>query len=223
MNIFNISKEVLFEHDGKGKKKFQIGHSRQSKQAQQQQPPQPPQISSPTSSSSLTPTHINVPEGDIDFTAESSLSLVDAGATGAFIQGLEDEFYEVRSSAIDSMCELSVRNNEFAQKNIDFLVDIFTDEIEAVRINSINSLRKIGRIVIIKEEQALLINLQKYPRDLYSIFECLAKIGSKNQFTEFIVEELLRIDPRFAKDTTNASSQLSSSSKSNRIKDSLNY
>ncbi|EGG23280.1 HEAT repeat-containing protein [Cavenderia fasciculata] len=246
--IQTLSKEILFDHDNKGRKKFQIGHSRYSNagknQKQQQQ-----QVLSPLQQQLQQQQHqqqqqqqyttIQVPEGDIDFMAstDSSLSLVDAGATGAFIQGLEDEFYEVRSSAIDSMCELSLRNNEFAQKNIDFLVDIFTDEIESVRINSINSLRKIGKTITIKEDQlhiilasldnssqaerqaihrllttihltnfsclhatvqALLVNLQKYPRDMYSIFECLYKVATKNQFTEFIAEDLLRIDSKFA-------------------------
>ncbi|GAM27453.1 hypothetical protein SAMD00019534_106290 [Acytostelium subglobosum LB1] len=235
--IQTLSKEILFDYDNKGRKKFQIGHSRYSKQNQQQQQQQ--QQPQQQGNNNNNYTHIAVPEGDIDFmsSTESSMSLVDSGATGAFIQGLEDEFYEVRSSAIDSMCELSVRNNEFAQKNIDFLVDIFTDEIESVRINSINSLRKIGHMVTIKEEQlhvilaslensssaerqavhrlltsihvsnfsclhatvqALLINLQKYPRDLYSIFECLSKLGSKNTSTEFIVEDLLKLDNKFA-------------------------
>eukprot|EP01132_Coremiostelium_polycephalum_P007935 gene7935-9761_t len=229
--IQTLSKEVI---KWGGKKHYQIGHSRISRQLQQQQQQQQQQHQQQQQQQQITTT----PEGDLDVIGSSeSQNLLESGVIGAFIQGLEDEFYEVRSSAIDSMCELSVRNNEFAQKNIEFLVDIFNDEIESVRINSIHSLRKIGNSVTIKEEQlhvilanlesssyeerhslhrllsvihlsnfsclhatiqALLVNLQKYNRDIHSIFECLSKIGSKNQFTEFIVEDLLRVDPKFA-------------------------
>ncbi|KYQ94478.1 HEAT repeat-containing protein [Tieghemostelium lacteum] len=227
--IQTLSKEVLVYGT---KKVFQIGHSRQRQSNQNNH-----NNNNNNNNGTNSPhTHIGTPEGDLDMGNES-LNILESGVIGAFIQGLEDEYYEVRSSAIDSMCELSVRNNEFAQKNIDFLVDIFNDEIESVRINSINSLRKIGQSVTIKEEQlhvilanlesssheerhalhklltninlpnfsclhatiqALLMNLSKYPRDVFSVFECLCKIGSKNIFTEFIVDDLLRIDPKFA-------------------------
>lgn len=73
--------------------------------------------------------------------------LIESSAHGAFIHGLEDEYMEVRASTVDSICELSLRSEEFALESIEFMVDMFNDEIDAVRVNSLNSLRKIGNIV----------------------------------------------------------------------------
>lgn len=42
---------------------------------------------------------IATPEGDQDVTAQT-VKLLDSGACGAFVHGLEDEFQEVRSAAI---------------------------------------------------------------------------------------------------------------------------
>lgn len=75
------------------------------------------------------------------------------GACGAFVRGLEDEFMEVRSAAVDSLCELANQNPAFAATSCDFLVDMFNDEIESVRLNSIYSLIKICEQVDLREEQ----------------------------------------------------------------------
>ena len=75
------------------------------------------------------------------------------GACGAFVRGLEDEFKEVRSAAVDSLCELANQNPAFAAMSCDFLVDMFNDEIESIRLNSINSLIKICQHVDLREEQ----------------------------------------------------------------------
>ena len=48
---------------------------------------------------------------------------------GAFVHGLEDEFSQVRTAAVDSICELSLKDDIFANKAVDFLVDMFNDEI----------------------------------------------------------------------------------------------
>lgn len=56
-----------------------------------------------------------------------------AGACGAFVHGLEDEYLEVRSATVDSMCQLGTRHVPFAAQCVDFLVDMFNDEIQSVR------------------------------------------------------------------------------------------
>ena len=56
-----------------------------------------------------------------------------AGACGAFVHGLEDEFLEVRSAAVTSICQLGTRSTSFAAQCVDFLVDMFNDEIQTVR------------------------------------------------------------------------------------------
>ena len=45
------------------------------------------------------------------------------------------------------MCELSMHNESFANKSVEALVDMFNDEIDAVRVNSILSLRKMAKQV----------------------------------------------------------------------------
>ncbi|KAI9010804.1 armadillo-type protein [Phycomyces nitens] len=84
-----------------------------------------------------------VTDGNFD-ASSSEFRLLDSGACGAFVHGLEDEFQEVRSAAIDSICELCMYNDKLIRSAVDCLVDMFNDEIDRVRINAIQSLRKIG-------------------------------------------------------------------------------
>eukprot|EP00794_Sanderia_malayensis_P010994 gene10994-12157_t len=84
---------------------------------------------------------------------EMEVSLMNIGACGVFVRGLEDEFKEVRTAAVDSLCELANQNASFAAMSCDFLVDMFNDEIQGVRLNSINSLIKISEHVDLREEQ----------------------------------------------------------------------
>ncbi|KAF9904274.1 Integrator complex subunit 4 [Linnemannia zychae] len=86
---------------------------------------------------------IATPEGDQDVTAQQ-VRLLDSGAAGAFVHGLEDEYRDVRNAAINSICELCLHNPEFAVLALDYLVDMFMDEIDYVRLNALQSLCKIG-------------------------------------------------------------------------------
>ncbi|KAF9427087.1 Integrator complex subunit 4 [Podila epigama] len=89
---------------------------------------------------------IATPEGDQDVTAEH-VKLLDSGACGAFVHGLEDEFQEVRNAAITSICELCLHNPEFSLLAVDYLVDMFMDDIDHVRLNALTSLCKIANKV----------------------------------------------------------------------------
>eukprot|EP00039_Didymoeca_costata_P010875 m.147785 g.147785 ORF g.147785 m.147785 type:complete len:935 (+) comp14991_c0_seq4:316-3120(+) len=88
--------------------------------------------------------------GDMDV---ENVSLISSGACGAFVHGLEDEFYEVRQAAVTAICSLSQRSKALAEKALDFLADMFGDEIDAVRINAIRGMKAIAHQVIIREEQ----------------------------------------------------------------------
>lgn len=166
--------------------------------------------------------------------------LSDSGAAGAFIHGLEDEFFEVRMAAVDSVCELSLRSRHLASRALEYMVDMFNDEIEDVRVNSIQSVHKILSKVDLKEEQikmmqpileeanesirmamynlmaatkcpnaeclhetikSLLQNMNRYPEDRLSIYQCLKGLGVHHgQFVELLVEPLLgmlHVDLRF--------------------------
>eukprot|EP00053_Salpingoeca_punica_P010852 m.97070 g.97070 ORF g.97070 m.97070 type:complete len:889 (-) comp15509_c0_seq2:164-2830(-) len=89
------------------------------------------------------------PEGDEDV---RDMTLASSGACGAFVHGLEDEFFEVRKAAIDSICELGMRSEEMASSAVDFLVDMFNDEIDLVRIDAVGSLRKLSPFLVFREE-----------------------------------------------------------------------
>ncbi|XP_056644986.1 integrator complex subunit 4 [Diorhabda sublineata] len=82
-----------------------------------------------------------------------SISLMSSGACGAFVHGLEDEYLEVRSAAVESLCQLSITNPNFANMALDFLVDMFNDEIEDVRLKAIDSLRLISEHIILRDDQ----------------------------------------------------------------------
>lgn len=83
----------------------------------------------------------------------STVSLMASGACGALVHGLEDEFLEVRTAAVDSMCRLAISNPRFAVLSLDFLVDMFNDEIEGVRLQAIASLTAISQHITLREDQ----------------------------------------------------------------------
>jgi len=88
-----------------------------------------------------------------DLIAAETLSVISLGACGAFVHGLEDEFLEVRSAALDSICELASNSARYATLSMDFLVDMLNDEIEGIRLNAIFSLRKISRHIVFRDDQ----------------------------------------------------------------------
>ena len=63
----------------------------------------------------------------------------------------------MRNAAIDSLCELATQSSSFANQSQDFLVDMFNDEIEGVRLNAINSIRKIAHHISLREDQLEII------------------------------------------------------------------
>ncbi|KAL0167544.1 hypothetical protein M9458_035766, partial [Cirrhinus mrigala] len=83
----------------------------------------------------------------------SGVNLIDSGACGAFVHGLEDEMYEVRIAAVEALCSLAQSSPSFAEKCLDFLVDMFNDEIEEVRLQSIHVLRQISTHITLREDQ----------------------------------------------------------------------
>ncbi|XP_059171251.1 integrator complex subunit 4-like [Physella acuta] len=96
----------------------------------------------------------DAPKEDVD---PDSVNLLSIGACGAFVHGLEDEFLEVRNAALDSLCELASNSPEFSALSQDSIIDMFNDEIESVRLNAINSLRKISHHLLLREDQVEII------------------------------------------------------------------
>ncbi|XP_043657919.1 integrator complex subunit 4 [Drosophila teissieri] len=97
-----------------------------------------------------------------------SISIIASGACGALIHGLEDEFLEVRTAAVSSMCKLALSRPDFAVTSLDFLVDMFNDEIEDVRLKAIYSLTAIARHIVLREDQLeiMLGSLEDYSVDV---------------------------------------------------------
>uniref|UniRef100_A0A667XNR4 Integrator complex subunit 4 n=1 Tax=Myripristis murdjan TaxID=586833 RepID=A0A667XNR4_9TELE len=83
----------------------------------------------------------------------NAVNLIASGACGAFVHGLEDEMYEVRIAAVEALCLLARSSPSFAEKCLDFLVDMFNDEIEEVRLQSIHVLREISTHITLREDQ----------------------------------------------------------------------
>ncbi|XP_029458055.1 integrator complex subunit 4 isoform X2 [Rhinatrema bivittatum] len=92
----------------------------------------------------------DAPKEEIDTDA---VNLIESGACGAFVHGLEDEMYEVRIAAVEALCMLAQSSPSFAEKCLDFLVDMFNDEIEEVRLQSIHTMRKISNNITLREDQ----------------------------------------------------------------------
>ncbi|XP_013196180.2 integrator complex subunit 4 [Amyelois transitella] len=97
-----------------------------------------------------------------------TVQLLPGGAAGAFVHGLEDELLEVRTAAVDAVCQLSLENTVFATTSLDFLVDMFNDEIEDVRLRAIDSLTKISHHIVLREDQleTILGALEDYSMDV---------------------------------------------------------
>jgi integrator complex subunit 4 len=76
-------------------------------------------------------------------------SFIDVGYKGR----ISTVIPEVRNASVDSLCSLSMNNPQFAQLSLDFLVDMFNDEIEDVRLKAIDSLTKISKYTVLREDQ----------------------------------------------------------------------
>ncbi len=93
----------------------------------------------------------DAPQGEI---YPETINLINIGACGAFIHGLEDEFYDVRMASLESLCTLAQAFPSFAHQALDFLVDMFNDEIQEIRLKAIQCLTKISRSnIILREDQ----------------------------------------------------------------------
>nr|CAD7442838.1 unnamed protein product [Timema bartmani] len=102
---------------------------------------------------------------------------------------------EVRYASVESVCQLSLDNPQFAHMSLDFLVDMFNDEIEDVRIKAIDSLTRISRHIVLREDQleTILGALKDFSMDVREgLHKMLAscRLSSKNCL-QMCVESLL--------------------------------
>ncbi|XP_053670022.1 integrator complex subunit 4 [Anopheles nili] len=133
-----------------------------------------------------------------------SVSLMASGACGALVQGLEDEFLEVRTASVNSMCKLALKNPLFAVTSLDFLVDMFNDEIEEVRLRAIYSLTSISRHIILREDQleTMLSSLEDYSvevREGLHLMLGACKVSTKACLT-LVVQKVLDVLLKYPED-----------------------
>ncbi|XP_026230812.1 integrator complex subunit 4 [Anabas testudineus] len=126
----------------------------------------------------------------------NSVNLIASGACGAFVHGLEDEMFEVRIAAVEALCQLAKSSPSFAEKCLDFLVDMFNDEIEEVRLQSIHVLREISTHITLREDQldTVLAVLEDSSRDIREALHellCYTNVSTK-ECIQLALLELLK-------------------------------
>lgn len=143
-----------------------------------------------------------------EYMNSESISLIDSGACGALVQGLEDEFLEVRLASVNSMCQLALFNPPFAELSLDFLVDMFNDCIESVRLEAIHSLTKISRHIILREDQIeiMLGSLEDYSvevREGLHLMLGACKVSTRACLT-MVVQKVLDVLSKYPQDKLSA-------------------
>ncbi|CAF3772754.1 unnamed protein product [Rotaria socialis] len=93
---------------------------------------------------------------DVTVDAQSA-SITAIGPCGALISGLEDEYSDVRAAAIESCYEISCCYDAFQSKLVEYIVSMFDDDIEHVRLLAMRTLGKIARGRVLSGEQVLSI------------------------------------------------------------------
>ncbi|CAG0912793.1 unnamed protein product [Notodromas monacha] len=140
-----------------------------------------------------------------EFVDGQAVRLVDLGACGAFVHGLEDQCMAVRANSIESIASLATRScASFARAAIDFLVDMFNDEIEDVRLKAVHSITRIGNLVVIREDQldTILSALEDFSLDIReALHEMLSQCRlSSKTCLKMCVEALLDNLVRYPQD-----------------------
>ncbi|KAJ2773924.1 hypothetical protein IWQ56_000805, partial [Coemansia nantahalensis] len=117
-----------------------------------------------------------------------------------------DEYQEVRDAAIASIAELSFASSAFAAKAVDFLVDMFNDSSDRVRLSAIRALVAIGQrapIQLTEEQLAIALSAMKdSSRSVREgIYEFLAEsVLASGAWLEKLVAALLANLDRYAGD-----------------------
>nr|VZI34401.1 unnamed protein product [Spirometra erinaceieuropaei] len=99
----------------------------------------------------LAPCSGNVPS------SVDSIPLLSTGCTGALINGLEDEFHEVRCATLATVRQITAYSARFASVCQDLLVDMLTDDIQAVRLQAVHALQAVGDQVPILNDQIAIV------------------------------------------------------------------
>ncbi|KAG1354165.1 protein SIEL [Cocos nucifera] len=103
---------------------------------------------------------------------ESKFSL---SAAGAFVHGIEDEFYEVRTIACKSLGMLATFSIQFADNALNLLMDMLNDDAEAVRLQTLQTLFHMAthdRLVVQEKHMDMFLGLLA---DISAVIRCAAR------------------------------------------------
>ncbi|KAH9369715.1 hypothetical protein HPB48_007682 [Haemaphysalis longicornis] len=139
----------------------------------------------------------DAPREEVD---TQSVSLMGSGACGAFVHGLEDEFLEVRLASLDSLCRLALQFPSFGAQSTDFIVDMFNDEIEEVRLKAIQCLGRISNQIVLREDQleTVIAVLEDFSMDIREALHevlgncCLSTKASLKACVDALLDNLKR-------------------------------
>lgn len=151
----NVSKELLFDTFDK----MRLDTSKVIRFKKVKQPEHFAQASSISVNQEAEIDHkttIDVLQTELDITAvknDKNDAILSDTAVGAFVLALEDEHQSVRMAAIASISELSEQVDQFSKLAIDFVIEMFNDDIDAVRIFAIEAVSKIGAFIDFNEDQ----------------------------------------------------------------------
>jgi integrator complex subunit 4 len=163
----NIPIDLLLETFGKiqmnynPQYKYTAGNNRNKNQKNQKHQPQQQQQQQSMMEMENDEESEELPDGDIVVTSEEyteSDQLLYTGVVGTFVLGLEDQYQSVRIATIQSICAHSLRHKKFAHSALGHLINMFSDDIDAVRIEAIRTVTQLGaELVKLNEEQLQII------------------------------------------------------------------
>jgi integrator complex subunit 4 len=145
----------------------------------------------------FAPENLLLDSGDFEMDNQE-LNVTKYSMCGAFIHGLEDEFEIVRTASVLSLRELACNNQDFAQKTIPFLVDMFNDEFLTVRLQAIMAISKIAErwnIVVNTElvQSLILILGDQNPSLQAATFKMLGNLQFENHSNlEAVLEHVFK-------------------------------
>ncbi|KAL5740300.1 hypothetical protein ACOSQ2_029480 [Xanthoceras sorbifolium] len=84
---------------------------------------------------------------------EECFEISASAAAGAFLHGLEDEFYEVRKSACSSLRSFAVFSEKFAGEALNLLVDMVNDDSVAVRLQALETMHHMATCDCLKVQE----------------------------------------------------------------------
>lgn len=135
---------------------------------------------------------------------EEGESIIPHGACGVFVTALEDEFMDVRKAAVYSLGRLACTRPAFAVSALEYLADMFNDEIADVRLDAINALTPLISHGTLNIEQLNVISKcldDAMPESRQAMRELLKRAQFADvDCVEMCVKALLACIRRFPKD-----------------------